>query len=185
TYVMKLQEAQFLWGYGAGVVLLLIVVVLWQIILKKSGLLKGLQLNFLANMGCALLACLFFFPLPFWLGYGLGIFILSVGSANSFGKYFFLNPMVGHLIDISPLNAREGDNNDNSTKHISGAYAGLQLLVANISIGFGQLMLGIILSGERAESATFIILLYPVLALIFFLGWWMLKKMNYAKTDQQ
>ncbi|MHA1562558.1 MAG: hypothetical protein ACTSPA_10580, partial [Promethearchaeota archaeon] len=64
-----------------------------------------------------------------------------------------------------------------------GAYVGLNLFVTSISMGFSNLILGIILSGSRAENPTFILLLYPILALVFFLAWSVLRKMKFNDIE--
>ena len=177
TYVLELQEMQFIWSYAIGTPLLFIGLKIWQIILKKYGLIKGLQLNFLISLVFALLPVIFFLQLPSWLSISLGIFILSGSMANVMGKYLFFSPIISQMIDISPFKNEKKEN-------LSGAYFGLNLFVTNISMGFANLILGIILSGSRAENPTFILLVYPVLAIIFFLAWSILRRMKFSKLDQ-
>jgi len=93
------------------------------------------------------------------------------------GKYFFFSPLISQMIDISPFKNQK-------TENLSGAYVGLNLFVTNITMGFANLILGIILSGSRAENPTFIILIYPVLGMIFFLAWIILRRMKFSKQDQ-
>jgi len=183
TYILKLQDVQFLLCYAIGTPVLFIGIMIWKKILKKYGLIKGLKLNFLVSLVCALLPLIFFIPLSFWLRFGLGIFIMTSIMANSMGKYLFFGPMISHMIDISPFKNLEGKNSKNLTKNLSGAYVGLNLFVTSISMGFSNLILGIILSGSRAENPTFILLLYPILALVFFLAWSVLRKMKFNDTE--
>jgi len=183
TYILKLQDVQFLLCYAIGTPVLFIGIMIWKKILKKYGLIKGLKLNFLVSLVCALLPLIFFIQLSFWLRFGLGIFIMTSIMANSMGKYLFFAPMISHMIDISPFKNPEGKNSKNLTKNLSGAYVGLNMFVTSISMGFSNLILGMILSGSRAENPTFILLLYPVLALVFFLAWSVLRKMKFNDIE--
>ena len=178
TYILELQDMQFIWSYAIGTPLLFIGLKIWQVILKNYGLIKGLQLNFLISLVFALLPVIFFLQLPFWLSISLGIFILSGSMANVMGKYLFFSPMISQMIDISPFKNEKKEN-------LSGAYFGLNLFVTNIAMGFANLILGIILSGSRAENPTFILLVYPVLAVIFFLAWSILRKMKFSKPEEK
>ncbi|MHA1511676.1 MAG: hypothetical protein ACTSRX_08150, partial [Promethearchaeota archaeon] len=183
TYVGRFQEDQFLWGYAMGGIVLFIGLKIWDIILKKYGLLKGFQLNFLVSMVCVLLALVFLLPLPSWLAFGFGALLLSVIGANSMGKYLFFAPMISHMIDISPIKYENIENSKNPIKNLSGAYVGLQMFVANVTIGIANLIMGFFLSGSRAENPTIIILTYVFLGFIFLLGWIILRKMKFKKTE--
>jgi Na+/melibiose symporter-like transporter len=183
TYVAKFQEEQFLWGYAMGGIVLFIGLKIWGIILKKYGLIKGFQINFLVSMVCVLLSLVFFLPLPSWLAFGFGALLLSVIGANSMGKYLFFAPMISHMIDISPIKDENIENSKNPIKNLSGAYVGLQMFVANVTIGIANLMVGFFLSGSRAENPTIIILTYVVLGFIFLLGWIILRKMKFKNTE--
>ncbi len=183
TYILKLQDVQFLYGYAIGTPVVFIGIMIWKKILKRYGLFKGLKIHFLVSLVFALLPLIFFLQLPFWLNFGLGIFILSSLMTNSMGKYLFFGPMISHMIDISPFKNSKGENSKNQTKDLSGAYFGLSMFVTSISMGFSNLILGIILSGSRAENPTFILLLYPVLALVFFLAWSVLRKIKFNKPE--
>jgi Na+/melibiose symporter-like transporter len=174
TFVLLLQENQFIGFVGAVIPFAGLGYLLWVRLIKKMGLKKSYGTALQVSIIISFLTAIFIIPMPTGLRLGLGVCILGVAIACLAGGYLFPNPIVSVLIDNAPEELRRRVTDQG--KGISGAYFGLFIFTYNIAQAVANLILGFIFTGGNARNPTIIALGLPLAGVILVIAYWFLRR---------
>ncbi|MHA1718301.1 MAG: MFS transporter [Promethearchaeota archaeon] len=153
---------------------------LWQKLVSKVGLIHGFSNSIKLNIVFSITGLIFLINFPEWIEMIFGVIIIGFLVSCLLAGFIFPNPITSALVDEIKIEQSQ-DHENNDKESLAGAYFGLNLFSMNISSGIANLILGIIFVGENAEDPMFIILTFPVIALIYGIGLYFLQKVKLKK----
>ncbi len=180
-YVIMLQKSQFLLFFACLLPVAAAGYILWIRKIKTTGLKGAYGLSLLVNVIFSSVAVIFLIPMDVVLRFVIGVVILGVLVSALVGGYLFPNPIVSRLVDLAPPEIKNEANR--LQKGLSGSYFGLYILVYNLAHALANLLLGFIITDANKTDPVLITSLLPVTAVIVFVSWLFLRKMNLPKAE--
>jgi len=166
TFVLGLQDSQFITYILPHIIFAGLGFVVWTKVAHNKGVKKSyIQSTWIvaiALIGTGILL----FPMDPALMFVLSNILVAFILFSLVTGYILPSPAISELIDTAPEEMRKGSNSES----LSGSYFGANLFVLNIAYAFGDIMIGIFLMGDNAESPFWIGLTFPIAGLVFILS---------------
>ncbi|MHA1340570.1 MAG: MFS transporter [Promethearchaeota archaeon] len=194
TYVLLLEESEFIVLLSAILPFAIIGFLLWTNLIHKKGLKYAYTITLISSAILSFITIIFLIDMDKNIKFIIGIINLGLIIATLVGGYLYMNPIVSKLIDLAPEKVRKlvekysnsnSENMDNSTvtprndsTKLSGAYFGAYIFSYNIAQAVANLILGLILTGDKAKNPTIITLTLPISGIFVLIAYLFLKPIN-------
>ncbi len=178
TYVLLFQGNEFLFF----TLLLLPFAIGGFVIWTKKGKTIGLKKSYINSTlinGIAMISlAVILLPLSLTAVRIIAFILIGFGLSSLVASYILPNPIVSVIIDErqQALQVIEEEKNrdlpnapEKKEKSLSGAYFGSLLFTFNIANAFGDILIGVLLSGNE-RNPTIITLILPLAAILFFIA---------------
>lgn len=174
TFVLALRESQFLTFILPQIVFAALGFVLWTKVAHNKGVKKAyIQSTWIISISL-MATIILLFPMSNILLMVLANILVAFILFSLVTGYILPSPAISELIDAVP----EGTFSDIDSEFLAGSYFGANLFVLNIAYAFGDMLIGILLIGENAESPFWIGLTFPIAGIVFLLSVLVLKKVK-------
>ena len=174
TFVLSLRESEFLTFILPLIVFAVLGFVVWTKVAHNKGVKKAyIQSTWIISASLMATAILLI-PMAQELLIILAFIIIAFVLFSLVTGYILPSPAISEMIDTAPEEMLKNGNSES----LSGSYFGANLFVLNIAYALGDIMIGIFLIGENAESAFFIGLTFPVAGIVFLFSVLVLKKVK-------
>jgi Na+/melibiose symporter-like transporter len=165
TFVLLLKGNEFNY-FTIGIIPFAVLgFIFWQKKAKEVGLKKTFLVSTSLMAGILFLTIILLIPMEKITRIVLAFILVSLALYCMTSGYIIPNPTISRLVDSAPALPNEIQGQGNK----SGIYFGSYLFSLNIANALGDIIMGLVMTGDNAVNPTILTFIFPISS-VFFLG---------------